>query len=67
MRWHFAAVLLVLGVTLLVAHGHPIERDEQTSLEESFADAGNFHSSASYRRFPSPSPYKWNTRCSPAA
>lgn len=34
-------MLVVLGVALLVVHGHPIERDEQTSLEESFADTAD--------------------------
>jgi len=38
MRLHFT-VLVVLAIALLVAHGQPVERDEQTSLEESFADA----------------------------
>lgn len=34
-------VLAVLTVTLLVAHAHPIERDDQTNLEESFADTAD--------------------------
>jgi len=40
MRCHYA-VLVVLSVALLVAHAQPIERDEQTTLEESFADTAD--------------------------